>query len=128
VALFVIAVHQVQDLMAEDLAAGDTTYVLGSERRSEAQVVDPCAAQFIEGEMNPQREPAVAPRFNDPLGAGVSLGEQLGAKLRGADEKLLGAVRLAAHKVLAGSKGRGGSGRPVLAGADARGHLAVLDA
>jgi hypothetical protein len=100
VGLFVIAVQQVQDLMAQHREGG--AYVLAAERRSEADVVEPCTARFVEGEMDPQRTPTAARRINvDPLGAGPSLAQRLGARLIGSDEHLLEAVRLAVHKVLA---------------------------
>jgi hypothetical protein len=101
VGLFVIAVQQVQDLMARH-PDGDAAHVQGAERRAEAELIEPCPARFVDGEMDPGRRLRVGPRINvDPLGTGPSLAERLGARLIGADENLLDAVRLAVHKVLA---------------------------
>ena len=100
-ALFVIALQQVQESRGEQ-REGNARQLLGAERRSEAEIVGPCATRFVELEMDPERERTVALSFYpEPLGAGPSLAEQLGAKLTGAHDSLLTAVRLAVHKALA---------------------------
>ena len=100
---FVRAVADMQALMhghAEDV--GDMAYVLSTERLTEAGAVAPCAARWVEGEMDVSRRLAIArgPSFG-PLGAPPSLAEKLGGRLerRGAEDR--SAVALAVLKALA---------------------------
>jgi len=98
-AAFVTAVEQMQDFMRPHL--GESA-ALSPERTPEAQVVAPCAARFVEGEMDPTRALAVARGFSvGPLGAPPSLAEKLGRKLAEASADTLGAVRMTVHKALA---------------------------
>ncbi len=97
-ASFPTAVEEVQDLMREYME-GD---MLAPKRQDEAKIVQPCAARFVEGEMDPERKLSVGRGSNiGPLGAPPSLTEKLGGKLSGADNETMDALRLAVYRSLA---------------------------
>ena len=80
----------------------DLAYVLSADRLREALEVAPCAARWVEGEMDPTRRLTVArgPSFG-PLGAPPSLAEKLGARLQRRDADDRAVVAFAVCKAVA---------------------------
>jgi len=99
---FTEAVADVQAFMRERMDEEGTEYVLSSERLLEAGQIEPCAARWVEGEMDPTRRLAVArgPSVG-PLGSPPSLAEKLGSKLGRKSEDDRAAAAYAVHKALA---------------------------
>lgn len=83
-----------------ELAEGGMDYMLSTDRQREAEKVAPCAARWVEGEMDLHRQLTAArgPSIG-PLGAPPSLAEKLGAKLERASTDTTAAA--AVHKALA---------------------------